>query len=183
MKRFLKLLDRRSWDPHQAKQPFAEQAEAAHREFPAMVAGSHLTYWRPGDPIVEDEERYLLGLGATFSPVDLHLADLLDEALYRRAFPGKHIDVFDIADAESWGALRKYFPDLPEEFSGWRTRPILGVWINGNYTGSLKGHAAIDRLLRAFGIQLTADDIAKRMCPAADQWYEDHWPDPGWWKE
>jgi hypothetical protein len=180
MIKFLTLLDQRNWDCHQPKQPFAEQAREAHALFPQMVGRSHLCYWRPGDPVGRSQEWYLLGLAATFSPVDLHLADLLNEALERKQFPGKQVDVFDIADADSWSDLRNYFPDIPGKFLGWGARPILGVWQSGKYMGMLMGHAAINRILQAFDIALTAEQVYARMCPAGDQWYEDVWPEPPW---
>lgn len=138
--RFVELLDPeklRKNDPF----PVGGQQAATRRLFRSLVERSHLNYWKCGDPEFQTGTRFLLGVGASFSMYELHLADMLDEYLSLPSVREIRIDVFDVDDP-----VRSEYDNYIPGMSTAVTTPILGVWREGQFTRMLQGSDAIDFL-------------------------------------
>lgn len=161
--RFLKLLDPRGLTLEGPGLTHAEQGRKAREMFPLLVKESRLSYWRPGDAIASRGTRFLIGLAATFSLIDLRLADILNEALASRVRDGLVIDVFDIDDLAQGRLVPLYFPG-----SGLKTiaaTPVLGIWESGVPQRVLIAGTATNFLLQYFKIGQTAQELRKSVCP------------------
>jgi hypothetical protein len=123
----------------------------ADAHFPASVADSLFRLFNLGDPIPQQGTFILLGV-ATWSDYNMHLLDMLEEAMGR---PGDHpaVAVFNAGNLTSMEAIRKYIPDCPEMFHP----PALGLWRDGVLTERAEGYRACDAVARLFGF--TAEDV------------------------
>src|SRR5438132_13916962 len=131
MEKFARLLNPYEVVAEPPGELVAPQGVRARLLFRTMVEGSCFHYWSPGVPMVTSGLRYLIGMAVTWSLVDLHFADILNEALAKQNGAGAQVDVFDVEDAESWEALDRYFPNTDLGKPGWHAHPIVGRWEKG----------------------------------------------------
>lgn len=117
----------------------------AERAFPSLVAQSHLHLWRPGDPIPANGLRILIGI-ATWSEYDLHLLDVVNDALANQNGSGPHVDVFNI-DGLSLGDFDKYIPGL----TAIHNTPIVGIWQDRSLVEKGVGFDGRQLVARRFG--------------------------------
>ncbi len=157
--KFLKLLD--PWETQEgAGLLIEEQQRQAAELFPELVNVSRLHYWRPGDAIVSDGERYLIGLAASFDLGDLRLADIINELLALQ--PSVRVDVFNVEDCRDAKDVKKYFPDLdPPCFSN----PWVGRWENGVHKATRFSFEARCYILESLGATITAAESVAGLCP------------------
>jgi hypothetical protein len=157
--RFLALLN--PWDTREGSGlSVAEQHRRATERFPVVVSESKLTYWRIGDPVQSVGERFLLGLAATFSLIDLRLADVLHEALEELARRDEsiRIDVINVANPDEVGdaaVLASLFPGISKEQT---VTPFVSKWVDGQHICTKWGHEARQFILDAVGSQERAED-------------------------
>jgi hypothetical protein len=144
MSRFLDLSDR----PHDAAAPYA-----VDHDFPAAVAESHLRLWKPGDPIPDRGTRVLFGV-AMWSQYDLHLLDVINQALAERDDNDLTVDVFNAGILTTLEDFENYIPGLEAHHT-----PVLGIWQDGKLIERQFGYHASDRIARMFGA--SADEIVE----------------------
>jgi hypothetical protein len=124
------------------------------RLFPAAVAESRLHLWKPGDPIADRGTRILVG-AATWSGYDMHLLDVIDEALGRMNSNAPRVDVFNAGALTSQEAFADYIPELGEIGQ----LPVAGIWRDGRLTEKAFGYFASKLVAPIFGT--TAEEIVK----------------------
>jgi len=146
MNRFLELM-------HDIPRLGPAQFDFSRRElrFPAVVAESHLRLWKPGEPIPDRGARILFGT-ATWSGYDMHLLDILDQALAEQSDDAPTIEVFNAGILTAIQDFERYIPGLEAHHT-----PVLGIWKDGRLVERQFGYHAADRLARMFGT--TADEI------------------------
>ena len=140
-----------------------EQQRLATKRFPVVVSQSKLTYWRIGDPVQSTGTRFLLGLAASYSLMELWLADVLDEALDELARRGDslRIDVINVANLDEVrdGEVRaSLFPGLSKKQA---VTPFASQWIDGRHTCTKWGFEACRFILDSVGSQKRADDLGR----------------------
>jgi hypothetical protein len=114
--------------------------------FPATVAASRLRLWAPGNPIPDKGTRILLGT-ATWSGYDMHLLDVIDEALRKMNGKAPLVEVFNAGILTSQDAFEHYIPGIGEVLQ----MPVVGVWHDGRLVERASGYAARDLAARMFG--------------------------------
>src|SRR5947209_339686 len=82
------------------------------RELPRLLDKSAFRLWQAGNPVPREGTFVLLGV-ATWSDYNMHLLDMLEEAMAR---PGDHptVAVFNAGNLTSMEAIREYIPDCPD---------------------------------------------------------------------
>jgi hypothetical protein len=115
------------------------------RLFPAAVAASHLHLWKPGDPIPDRGTRILIG-AATWSGYEMHLLDVIDDALTTMSGGAPRVDVFNAGALTSPEAFAQYTPGLD-----WFQTPVVGVWRDGRLVERKSGYDATEFVARMFG--------------------------------
>ncbi len=157
--KFLKLLD--PWETQEGAGLLVEEQQRQAAElFPKLVNDSRLHYWRPGDAIVSDGERYLIGLAASFDLRDLRLADIINELLSSK--PSVRVDVFNVEDCSDTRDIRKYFPGFdPPCYSN----PWVGRWENGVHKATRFSFKARSYILESLGSTITAAEAGAGLCP------------------
>lgn len=147
MNRFLALTD---WVPEKAGgEP---DFNAREQLFPEVVSVSHLRLWRPRDPICTTGVRILLGV-AVWSGYDMHLLDVVEDALAHSSGPVPCVDVFNVSAATSPDGFTAYIPGLTTPGQP----PLVGVWHDGVLTDRASGYFASDLVAKMFGS--SADEI------------------------
>lgn len=126
--------------------------ENPDRLFPATVAESRLHLWKPGDPVLGDGMRILIG-AATWSGYDMHLLDVIDEALGRMNGNVPRVDVFNAGVLTSLDDFADYIPGLGEIGQ----LPVAGIWRDGRLTDKASGYFACKLVAPVVGS--TADEI------------------------
>lgn len=116
------------------------------RLFPAAVAESQLHLWQPGDPIPDRGTWILIGT-ATWSGYDMHLLDVIDDALSRANGDAPRVDVFNGGVLTSQEAFTDYIPGLGEIGQ----LPVAGVWRDGRLTEKASGYFACQLVAPMFG--------------------------------
>jgi|SRR4051812_24058167 hypothetical protein len=148
MNRFLDLIDQTPPIPGQGPGHF--DFSNPDRLFPAAVSESRLRLWKPGDPIPARGLRLLFGT-ATWSGYDMHLLDVIDQALAEKAHDAPTVEVFNAGNLTSVEDFEKYIPGLEAHHT-----PVLGIWQDGRLVERQYGYHAGDRLARMFGTSADA---------------------------
>ena len=141
MTAFFDLFVRHSSDPSVRDDP-----TWADRRFPELVASSPFHLWRPGDPVPERGDRYLIGV-ATWSGYDMRLLDVIAEALRRNRVDPPAIDVFNTAECRQQQDFDRYISGIGTVLQ----TPVVGYWNNGHLADSEQAYAALDFLAGVFG--------------------------------
>lgn len=123
--KFLKLLDPYELTDNDPSAAGRQQQRVAEL-FPKLVTKSRLHYWRPGDAIVADGVRLLIGLAASYDLKDLRLADIINDTQEWK--PNLHIDVFNVEDCNDIKDVPEYFPGIALDYY---VTPIVGIWEKG----------------------------------------------------
>jgi hypothetical protein len=118
----------------------------ADRQFPNLIAASPFHLWRPGDPIAEREERYLIGV-ATWCGYDMRLLDVLAESLSRNTLSAPAVDIFNTADCRQATDFARYIPGA----NGVLHTPVVGSWRDARFQSFAQGHSAREWLAGLFG--------------------------------
>lgn len=164
--RFLKLLDHRDVDFRVPGRTVADQVRRALETFPTLVADSSLRYWRPGDSFVQHGLRCLIGLAVSYSPDDLRIADILNEAILTGRAPSDvQFDVFAIEDVPDPKGLSRYLGTDVRPTLSWRSHPIVGVWKDGQFQYCLVAGKAIDYLFELLGVPMNATELFRSVRP------------------
>lgn len=131
---------------HSSQPEFRDDPTWADRRFPEVVAASPFHLWRPGDPIHEQDVRYLIGV-ATWSGYDMRLLDVIAEALavHPNGSPPV-IDVFNTADCQRPQDFDRYISGIGAVLH----TPVVGFWHNGELACFEQGHAAREFLAGIF---------------------------------
>lgn len=138
-----------------------EQQRIAKEQFPNIVAQSHLHYWRYPMPVESSERRLLLGLAASYSLMDLALADVAEQAL-AAGILGLRVDVFNLDDIHDATHVTQYFPSMAKP----TTTPLAGLWIDGMHCRSVQGYHAYILALAELKSELSPHELRKRV----DRW-------------
>ncbi len=117
------------------------------RRFPELVAASPFHLWRPGDPIAERDLRYLIGV-ATWSGYDMHLLDVMAEALSHNPIAPPVVEVFNTADCQQPQDFARYMNGLGDVSQ----TPVVGFWNNGELIWSGQGSNARELLAGIFNL-------------------------------
>lgn len=147
MTTFFDLFVRHSADPAVRDDPMW-----ADRRFPDVVAASPFHLWQPGDPILEHDVRYLIGV-ATWSGYDMRLLDVIAEALRQDPIDPPLVDVFNTADCPHQQDFDRYISGIDAVSH----TPVMGFWNNGQLACSAQGHAAREFLAGIFDFR--SDEI------------------------
>lgn len=172
MMKFLKLLDPYQLPKNDITAPGKQQRRAAEL-FPNLVAQSRLNYWRPGDPVPKEGNRYLVGLAASFNLMDLRLADIINDQLSLANSNDYCVDVFNVEDFENEASLSLYFSIQPEFSSGWHSTPLVGKWSNGEQVTASSMTEARKFILDELGCDITVEESTANLNPPARSLMED----------
>lgn len=114
----------------------AEAQLDAKTAFPEFMDSSELRLWRPGQPVLTNGRRLLIGV-ATYSVYDLKLLDIVHAHLTsQKPFAGDApisadepltIDVFDILDCQTQSDFERYIPGIGPISQS----PVVGLWVDG----------------------------------------------------
>jgi hypothetical protein len=121
------------------------------RQFPAVVEESNFRLWKPGDPIPARGTWTLFGV-AMWSQYDMHLLDVINQALAEQGDNVPNVEVFNAGILTSTEEFERYIPRLEAHHT-----PVLGIWQDGRLVERQFGYHASDRLARMFGT--SADEI------------------------
>ena len=123
-----------------------------NREFPGLIAGSRMRLWKPGDPVLSQGSRFLIGVELT-SRSDLRLLDALDIAM-RATRRNDRVDVFDCFNLEENGTVdfERYIPGIGDVLG----TPVVGVWEDGLLVSREQGWRARKLVIDAFDLALPA---------------------------
>ena len=160
---FLRLLNPR--DPaHSGVDGPGRQQRAAAAQFPELVAGSLLRYWRPGDAIATSGQRFLIGAAASYSLYDLRFLDVVNQSL-RDHRPNVVVDTFNLDDLRGplplEAAWRSYFPGTTVIYM----TPVIGEWMDGRFIGLSGGGSAMDHVLKVVGSTRLSSQICRETQP------------------
>jgi hypothetical protein len=89
---------------------------------------------------------------ATWSGYDMHLLDVIDQALADRGGDLPMVEVFNAGILTTIDDFEKYIPGLEAHHT-----PVLGIWEDGRLVERQFGYHAGDRIARMFGT--TADEV------------------------
>jgi hypothetical protein len=129
-----------------------EQQCFARREFPRIVASSHLDLWKPGDAIASTGRRILMGI-ASYSRPDLAMLDEIESVLAERASVFQ-VDIFDILDCSTMTDMQKYVPGIGDVYQ----TPVVGVWTDAKLSKYASGYPAREMVNELFNLRAAKGD-------------------------
>ena len=116
----------------------AERQRRVNARFPETVSKSPFHLWKPGDMVVTNGTRLLIGI-ATYDSVELKLLDKLAEIVGQKP-QSLHVDVFNCLDCQQQEDFLQYFPGLTRVYQ----TPLAGIWIDGTFKEVKTGKFARD---------------------------------------
>lgn len=165
MPRFVSLLDPRRIVVSNSGTNLEQRAREAQARFPSIVAESALSLWRPGMPVPNLANRYLVGVAVTFAVGDLRFLDVVNDCILQAADPNLIVQTFDLDDTSSSPTLEAYYPGLSVTTLNWNSHPLVGRWEYGQFAELFVGTDGISELLGRFRSPLTAAEILQSVNP------------------
>ena len=120
----------------------SEQQRILTAEFPGVVSQSSFHLWRPGDPVLAEGIRILVGV-LPWTRLDMRLLDVIAEGMPQEETKAPVVDLFNTADCRDQQAFSQYIPNLPSVAP---QTPVVGIWRNGWLEWFGQGYVARDRI-------------------------------------
>jgi hypothetical protein len=131
---------------HEPNLPLADRYRRAVAQLPHRVRRSGLEWWRDRTGPHGPGRLLLVGV-AVWSDYDLHLLDLMNEAIAARNQPDLTVAIFNIDELASQEEFGRIFPGIGEVLQP----PVVGCWADGRLRDKAYGFEARRLVARLLG--------------------------------